>query len=213
MGLEWEPLPTPKRGFEREFEALFHKLAAATGSKREQVVSWFNEVAVPPFETIGAPRVGTDEEANAWLRARLEKSNRLAELEQIKIEMHGYCVLELMPPCDGFPVYSSHKIADHLDRYSFHAERLAGLEDVLGSELWKQAYTMMLPAAHCDFAERLLVAADRFVTESGLPAHVASIREPVFPEGTPESRGHILYAAAKWSTYWSKRGHGLAVSF
>jgi hypothetical protein len=35
----------------------------------------------------------------------------------------------------------------------------------------------------------------------------------VFPDGTPEAKGHLLYAAAKWCTYWSQRGHGLAVSY
>jgi hypothetical protein len=148
MGLEWEPLPTPKRGHEREFVDLFKKLVSSTGSKREQVAAWFNQIAIPPFETIGAPRIGKDDEANAWLEARLEKSNRLAELPQLLQEMHGYCVLELMPPCDGFPVYSNHKVVEHLDRYSFHAELLAGVHDELGAELCARAHVMMLPEDH-----------------------------------------------------------------
>ena len=70
MGLEWEPLPTPKRGYEKEYESLFKKLATAAPSRREQLASWFSDVSVAPFETIGAPRVGFDAEADEWLRAR-----------------------------------------------------------------------------------------------------------------------------------------------
>ena len=205
MGLQWEPLPTPKRGHEREFVDLFHKLVASTGAKREQVVGWFNNVAVPPFETIGAPRVGYDLDADVWLFERLEQADRLGELEQVKIEMRGYHVLELMPPCDGFPVYSNHTVQDDLDRYSFHAELLADLRNELGAELCELAYTMMLPEAHRDFAARLFAVANQFAADHALRGNVATVREPVFAKGSQERRGHILYAAAKWCTYWSTR--------
>jgi len=212
VGLEWEPLPTPLRGYDREFEDLFHKLVGSTGPRREQLLDWFTKVAEPPFATIGAPRVGHDETANEWLRERLEKSGRLPELDQIRLEMHGYNVLELLPPCDGFPVYSNHIISDRVDRYSFNAELLADASEELGTELFEQIYTMMLASEHRDFAERLLFVATRFAEEHKLPETVETIREPVFPEGTIERRGHILFAAAKWSLYWSQRGYGLAVS-
>jgi hypothetical protein len=213
MPLDWEPLPTPRRGYEKEFLDLFHELGTATGAKRERVMKWFANVAVPAYETLGAPRVGFDAEADDWLHDRLVKSGRDGELDQIRVEMHGYNVLELMPPCDGFPVYSNHKADERLDRYSFHAELLAGVADALGTELCERAHTMMLPDAHEEFAVRLHEVAAAFSAEHELPDHVATIREPVYPEGSVERRGHLLFAAAKWCTFWSLRGHGLAVSF
>jgi hypothetical protein len=213
MALDWEPLPTPKPGYEREFVELFHKLVTTTGARRDQVMGWFANVSRPTFTTIGAPRVGHDPAADDWLRERLEKSNRTGELAQLRIEMHGYHVLELMPPCDGFPVYSNHTVSDDLDRYSFHAELLSDLRNELGAELCELAYTMMLPDAHAAFSARLLEVATRFAADHDLPAHVATVREPVFPKGTPERRGHLLFAAAKWTAYWSSRNHGLAVSY
>jgi hypothetical protein len=213
VGLEWEPLATPVRGYEDEFERLFHKLAGTTGARRAQILEWFAKVAEPPFATIGAPRVGFDDSANEWLRARLEKSNRLDELDAIRTEMRGYNVLELMPPCEGFPVYSNHIIDDNLDRYSFHAELLADESEELGTELFEQMYTMMLPIEHRDFGEKLLFVASRFAADNRLAESVELVREPIFPEGTIERRGHILFAAAKWSLYWSQRGYGLAVSY
>jgi hypothetical protein len=212
MGLEWEPLSTPKRGYEREFVNLLRKLATAPPSRREQISAWILEVADPPFATIGAPRVGFDPAADAWLVERVTKSNRLPELEQIRVEMRGYNVLELMPVSDGFSVYSNFKQFEHLERYSFNAELLVTYADVLGTELFDRLYTSMLAEAHAEFASRMTDVATKFWLDNNLPDHVATIREPVFPEGSLERKGHILYAAAKWCTYWSQRGYGLAAA-
>ncbi len=213
MELEWEPLAAPKRGYEQEFQDLLARLAHTTGPKRMQLLDWLANVSIPTFTTIGAPRVGLDAQADEWLRARVEKSNRLAELEQIKQEMYGESVLELLPPCDGFPVYSNHKVDDRLDRYSFHADLLSNVKDALGPALVQKAHTMLPAAEHELFAGELHEVATKFAEEHSLPAHVATIREPVFPEGSPERNGHVLFAAAKWCTYWALRGYGLAASF
>ena len=213
MALDWEPLATPKRGYEREYVELFHTLVAATGARRERVMRWFTNISDPPFTTLGAPRIGHDPAADDWLRMRLEKTGRSAELPRLLTEMRGDHVLELLPPSDGFPVYSNHLVAEYLDRYSFHAELLADQRDALGDPLWQRAHEMMLADDHKAFAERLFDAAIRFAGEHKLPSQVETIREPVFPEGTIESSGHILFAAAKWCWYWSERGYGLAVSY
>ncbi len=209
VGLDWEPLAIPRRGHEREFVDLFHKLAHAPAHRRPQLEEWFANVAEPPFATLGAPRIGHDPETEAWLLARVTRSNRLAELDQIRTEMHGYHVLELLPPCDGFPVYSRCKDVDFLERYAFNAELLLDLSDVLGTELFDAAFESMLADKHAAYASALTDVANQFWLDHGLPDHVATIREPVFPEGSLERKGHILYAAAKWCTYWSERGHGL----
>jgi len=210
MALDWEPLPRPKRGYEREYVDLFHKLVRAEGRSRDQVMGWFLDITEPSFATIGAPRIGHDEAADEWLRTRLEKSGRLAELPQLQAEMDGDHVLEIMPPCDGFPVYSRHRDVEHLDRYSFHAELLRG---IVADDLWQRAHQMMLVEDHHAYAEQLLDAAMTFSYEHKLPSHVETIREPVFPEDTAERSGHILFAAAKWCWYWSERGYGLAALY
>jgi hypothetical protein len=209
--LDWEPLPTAKRGHETEYESLFKKLSTARPDRRDQLADWFSQVAVPAFETIGAPRVGYDEAGNDWLLKRAQKSNRSeAEIEELKVEMHGYYVLELMPPCDGFPVYSNHLTSEHLERYSFNAELLVGMKDVLGEQLWRSVQTAHLAAEHMEIGKRLDTAAQKFVADNKLAESVATIREPVFPEGSNERKAHILFAAAKWCTYWAARGYGLA---
>ena len=211
MKLDWEPLATPKRGHEQEFADLFRKLLTSTGAKRDRVFQWFVDVAVPPFESVGAPRVGFDAEADAWLVARVEKSGRLHELDEIRAEMRGYHVLALLPPCEGFPVYSNSRISDDLERYAFDASQLLEARDVLGEELCARATTPMLADAHLAFGEQLLEVATRFARDEALPEHVATIREPVFPEGSKERTGHVLFAAAKWCVHWARGGHGLWV--
>jgi hypothetical protein len=67
----------------------------------------------------------------------------------------------------------------------------------------------MMPATLAAYAERLHEAAQRFSVENDLPGHVETIREPMFRAGTPAGRCHLVFAAAKWATFWSHRGHGL----
>lgn len=209
MALSWEPLPRPKPGQERELEDLFSKLEGATGARRDRLLGWFSDASLPAYLTLGAPRVGFDAAADEWLVKRTEKQKRMPELDTLRAELHGYSVMELLPPCDGFPVYSSYLTSETLERYAFDAERVLAEREIIGDEMWRLAQTAMLAEGLARFAERLHEVAQRYVLENELPAHVETIREPVFPEGTKERRAHVLFAAAKWSTFWSFRGHGL----
>lgn len=209
MALDWEPLPKPKPGQEREFEDLFHKLEGATGARRERLLSWFSEASEPAYVALGAPRVGFDEAADEWLVKRTEKQKRMPELDALRKELRGYYVMELLPPCDGFPVYSNYLTSDTLERYAFNAELVLAERALIGDEMWRLAQSAVLAEGLARFAERLHETAQRYAMENELPAHVETIREPVFPEGSKERRAHVLFAAAKWCTYWSFRGHGL----
>src|SRR4051812_35680393 len=183
MDLDWEPLPTPKRGYEDEFVDVFKKLIGATGSKRQTLSARFESISEPAFATLGAPRVGYDEAADRWLVERLEKRGRSEELDEMRVEMLGYNVLDLLPPCDGFSVYSNHPISDTLDRTSFHAQLLVDCRAILGDELLERAFTMMLPEQHLAYGDALWTCAMQYATERRFE-HVDTIREPVFPEGS-----------------------------
>lgn len=209
MSLDWEPLATPKKGHEQEYDDLFKKIAAASAAKRERLFEWFSPLVIPPFETIGAPRVGYDEAADEWLIKRAQKSNRMDEIEALKKEMRGYYVLEIMPPSDGFPVYSTHLAQEHLERYAFNASLLLDMADLIGEDLVAAAQNPHLAPATGELGGKLEARAKAFVAANALPEHVATIREPVFPEGSNERRAHIVFAAAKWCLYWSGRGYGL----
>lgn len=218
MVVNWDPLPKAKSGYEREFAELFHKLATATVARRPGLLEWFANVSEPAYAVLGAPRVGYDEAADDWLRKRLAKrapyaqqepQRRATEIEAMIADARGTHVLQLLPPCDGFPVYSNYLHNDALERYSFNAQLILEERGLLGDELWQRAQTPQLPDAHSEFAERLHEIAQRFALDNELGGDVETIREPVFAAGSTARRGHVLFAAAKWCTYWSFRGHGL----
>jgi len=209
VALAWEPFPRPRPGHEHEFDELFSKLEMTTGDRRHRLLEWFAPVSEPAYSLLGAPRVGYDDAADEWLAARAQKQRRTEPLEVLRREMHGFYVLALLPPCDGFPVYSTYLTTEGLERYAFDAERLLAERAVLGDELCRVAGFEMSAETLAAYAERLHEAAQRFAVEHDLPGNVETIREPVFPAGTPAGRGHLLFAAAKWATFWSHRGHGL----
>ena len=129
MGLDWLAGNRPKPGFEAEFRDLLQ--AKMRGDEpTEETIERFHEISEPAYTQLGAPSVGTDREADAWVLMRV-RSNRLAEDELYKIygddidlarpelaeprsederetlaQMEGYRVLELAPPCDGLPRYT-----------------------------------------------------------------------------------------------------------
>ena len=206
MGLDWNPLARPKTGHEEEFVRLFRTLEAhAAADDREKLLARFREISQPPFELLGAPRVGLDAAADEWLRDSLREAGRLDDLDRVRESMHGYYVLDLLPPCDGFPIYSNYGAYDGLDRYSFRAKFLDDVEDVLGPELYQRAYERMLAPELEAYGSQLMAAARAFVDSRG----IAEPAESPDDFGTDASRAHILFTAARWCLYWAARGHGL----
>lgn len=212
MGLDWLPLPKPKPGHESEFVRIFRELDDKSGAEYEQLAGQLKAISDAPFTLLGAPRVGFDDTADAWLRGQLERANRLAELDQARTAMHGYYVLALLPPCDGFPHYSNHAVSPNLDRYAFRAQFLDDVEDDLGPELYDRAYKSMLPDEHLSYGEQLLAIATRFARDHHVEA-VEQVTVPSFDQASAEHRAHVLFAAAKWCLYWARRGHGLSAWF
>jgi hypothetical protein len=204
MGLDWNPLAKAKPGHEAELDALFDKLDEPSAD----TVARFKAITDPPFLLLGAPQVGIDEVANAWLRARLEQAGRLAELDQAMQAMHGYRVIALLPPCDGFPFYSNHSVSRDLERYSFRGQFLHDVEDIIGPDLFERAFKRLRPSEHLQFGEQLLAKAQAFAKSRNV-MHAAECWASEFDENTDAHRAHVMFAAARWCLYWARRGHGL----
>lgn len=204
MGLDWNPLARPRDGHEEEFVRLFRALEAGADD-REKLLERFHEISQSPFELLGAPRVGFDAAADEWLQETLRENGKLDELDRVRESMRGYYVLDLLPPCDGFPIYTHYGQYDGLDRYSFRAKFLDDVEDVIGPELYERAFERLLAAELAEYGSKLLAKAYAFIESRGL----AEPAEPPEEFGTDASRAHILFAAARWCLYWAERGHGL----
>jgi hypothetical protein len=185
----------------------------------------FEEISLPAYSQVGAPRVGTDSVADAWVLWRVRcRTNadadppftpdepsasepRTEEEREALKEMAGYYVLELAPPCAGLPRYTMGAFGGGADLTSFRGKFLHDCEDILGEELLARAYENQTPDELVDYGAKLLELARAFAEERGC-AHVEQQEEPP-DHDTDESRAHILFAAARWCSYWGHRGHYL----
>lgn len=202
MGLDWEPLARPRPEHAAEFETLLSHLQA-TGD--ESVLDRMNAISIPPYETLGAPRIGIDDAADEWLRTRVSDD----DFYEMCMKMHGYYVLDLLLPCDGFPVYARSPTWPKLDRCTFRGALLADVRDDLGglydeADLYKSADELE------DYGERIMARARRLAREHRIMDVEIVTGLPSYEPRSIEARAHIMFAAARWCLYWSRRGHGLA---
>ena len=205
MGLDWDPLPRPKPEHAAEFAALLARLQA-TGD--ESVLDRMDVISTPPYATLGAPRVGHDDAADGWLRSHVGDD----DFYDMSMKMHGYYVLALLPPCDGFPVYTNYPMWPKLDRYSFRGAFLDDVRAELGA-LHDEAYRYQSAGELEDYGERLLACARRFARTHRI-MEIELVRDrPESASDSPRARAHVMFAAARWCLYWARRGHGLAPWF
>jgi len=208
MGLDWNPLGRPRPGCEAEFTRLFEEFLRTQGNERDESLKRFQAISQPAFELLGAPRVGIDIAADNWLRDRFTANGHPEKFDEKRRSMHGYYVLDLLPPCDGFPWYTNYRTYEGLDRYSFRGQFLKDVADVIGATLLEQAYTPMLARDLLQYGTELSAVARRYAQHHNVE-HVRDGKPPEYDEESPATRAHILFAAGKWCIYWANRGHGL----
>jgi hypothetical protein len=194
---DWEPLGRPRPEHAQEFATLLARLQA-TGD--ESVLDRMNAIAIPPWETIGAPRIGIDDAADDWLRARVSED----DLYETSMKMYGYCVLDLLPPCDGFT--TNEPTWPKLDRYVFRGAQLRQVRRELGA-LYEEGQHYKSAGELEDFGERLTTHARRFARTHRV-MEVELVRS--VPSDATGAHAYVLFAAARWCLYWARRGHGLA---
>ena len=84
MGLDMRPMGKPKPGFEKRFIEIFEiltqdkapqptfleKLKVKKMPTKDELLQEWLANQIPSYETIKAPRVGQDKEADDWIRTR-----------------------------------------------------------------------------------------------------------------------------------------------
>ena len=200
--MDWEPLARPRPEHAAEFATLLARLQT-TGDA--SVLDRMNAIAIPPYETLGAPRIGYDDAADDWLRTQVSDDDHY----EVCMKMQGYYVLDLLPPCDGFPVYTKLPTWPKLDRCTFRGALLADVRDDLG-ELYNEAVLYKSHDELEDYGERLVAHARRFARAHRIMDVELVTGLPSYAARSVESRAHIMFAAARWCLFWSRRGHGLA---
>ena len=223
MGLDMRPLGKPQKGFEKRFEEIYDILESnnipkpsllerLTGkkyqTKDELVEEWF-ENQIESYETIKAPRVGRDAEANKWIK---EKYNELEEKPTYEVfieEYQDYYVIELATEQDGVPLY----IATEQDENVFRGQFLTDCVDLIGEELVNEAWATKLANDTLDYGNRLMQVADKIALEHKLEYLKEQRTPPDCDETVIESKLHILYSLAKWLVFYGKNGHGYEADF
>lgn len=211
MGLDLLPLSKPKSGFESEFDQLFQSIFRTTNgadrADRDVRIARLQEITIAPYEVLGAPRVGEDPAADAWLRALMADLEEEVSFEELKSRMDGYYVLDLVPPCDGLPIYTNCKLG-RVEAYSFRGSYLFNCDDVLGDAMISRAWTPMKADELIAYGEGLKEQAANYATEHGVMA-VLGQHDPPCDLELPCGLAHIADSAGRWCVFWGERGFGL----
>ncbi len=233
MGLDVYPLGKAKPGHEEEWKRLMQTLYDDR-EESEEDEKRRDEISDRPYEVPGAPRVGEDEEADAWMLEQKNPESGMSDEEFLR-RTAGYYVLELLRgKCDGVPRYSHGGIFDKIDETSFRGkflESCVGLfeDDMLLYRAWTQC---MPPEEAVEYGNALLASADNPWVEPPPPPPAPPAppapepgflgrlfgrkppepREPEPPEPPPteeeiEEMRNILRAAGRWYIFWGERGH------
>jgi hypothetical protein len=222
VGLDWNPGNKPKPGHEAEFVDLFNRIEAGrAGDARDGLIKRFREISITAFETLGAPVVGRDPQADEWARQlRVEQGYDESE-ENFLAHLNGFAVLPLVPPCDGLPRYTNGSPGGYVEEYAFRAQFLQDCADDIGEELLAAAYESKLSDELLVYGRQLLARAEDLARRHGVdplnlvvPDEVPTMEEFEAGKRAPttwsvEHRVDVAHSAGRWCVFWAERGHFL----
>lgn len=215
MGLDLVVEGCAKPGHEAEWLQLLQR-AYSNDQLADKEISRFNEISIPGYEHIGAPRVGEDAAADAWIIAAREAQTP-EEIATTLKEYSGYYAVQLLN-CDGVPKYSNGGIYDNyeVDETSFRGDFLKGCGDVLDKQLLAVAWEHKLPDAAIEYGRALLEAANTAElspvdTHPGFLVRLGLVKAA---ERFPLSEQiDIVREAGRWYIFWGERGHPIRAWF
>ena len=213
MGLDMRPLSKPKAGQEKRFYELYSLILSenlAPDQQEQLLEEWF-ALGIPSYETIKAPQVGRDAQADVWLREQYEADDSPDKppFDEVYQDYQGYYVIELATEQDSVPVYR----AFGQDENVFRGQFLADCQELIGEDLLNEAWSNHLAEEAVDYAQRLIAAVTPTAQQHRLE-YLKDQYEP--PEADPESlesQLHIVYSLVRWLNYYGTRGHGFEAYF
>ncbi len=223
MGLDMRPMGKPKPGFEERFKQIFWILQGAEKqkislldklkgkkefSKDELLKEWF-ENQIPSYETIKAPRVGRDKEADEWIKQKYLESDKSKSESDFIRDFDGYYVIELAKELDGVPMY----ISMQEDKNVFRGQFIQDCTDLIGENLVNEAWETKLADSALDYGKRLMAIADKIASQKGFQYLKDQRMPPDSNEESVESKLHIVFSLAKWLIFYGKNGHGYEAYF
>ena len=217
------PMGKPKPGFEKRFAEVFEmvsknnipqpsfldKLKGKKYPTKDELLQKWLANQIQTYETIRAPRVGRDKEADEWIRDKYNELQKKPPLEQFLKDHDGYYVIELAKEQDGVPVY----IAMGQDENVFRGQFLQDCIDLIGEDLVNEAWETKLADEALNYGNRLMTVADNLAKENKLEDLKTQRLPPDTDEDSIESKLHIVFSLAKWLIFYGKNGHGYEADF
>jgi hypothetical protein len=218
MGLDLLVESCAKPGHEVEWRQILERYFGENGLPGD-AVERFAAISIPPHEQVGAPRVGYDAAADAWI-INARNAATPDEVADVLKAFHGYYVLRLAE-CDGVPPYSHGGLYDGVDETSFRGKFLEECKAVLSGDVIEKAWSHKFPEEAIQYGQALLAAADR--AEAGGPPSEAEPtpppkrgffarlrKEEPAPAALPfDEQLRIVRAAGRWFLFWGERGHAI----
>lgn len=223
MGLDMRPMGKPKPGFEERFKQLMRIFEG----KEKQVISFFDRlkgkkiktdkelseewfsIQIETYETIKAPKVGRDKEADEWVKNKYKNLKDKPSLDEFLEGYQGYYVIELAKEQDGVPVY----ISLNQDMNVFRGQFLKFCEDLIGKELVSEAWVTKLGDEALDYGNRLMKIATKIAREKKLEYLINQRLPPDTDEDSIEKKLHIIFSLSKWLIFYGKNGHGYEADY
>jgi hypothetical protein len=213
VGLDLVVEGCAKAGHEAEWRRILER-AFADSQLSEAEIARFKEISVPGYERLGAPRVGFDAAADAWIIEAQKPQTPEAAAATLR-QFAGYYVLRLVK-CDGVPTYSNGGLYDGVDETSFRGDFLKICRNVIDKQLLEAAWEHKLPEAAIAYGRALLAAADA-AEKSPRDAHrnlLSRLGLVKSAEPTPLSEQlDIVRAAGRWIVFWGERGQPIRAYF
>ena len=207
MGLDWNPGNRRRPGFEAEFWRL------ADGIRDERIKEGspehdrFFEISIAAFETLQTPRVGSDPNADEWIRRKYhQQPQQMSETEWVR-RFRGFHVVELVPPCDGLPRYTNGSPGGYVELYSFRAQFLRDCESFVPPRLLDAAYESKPPDATVAYGRELLSAGEAFAQGNGLDPKYCVASDEDLGAKSQRYQADIVLSAGRWCIFWGERGH------
>lgn len=215
MGLDLIVEGSAKPGHEEEWHRLLER-SFADENLSEAELARFQEISTPAYERIGAPRVGADAAADAWI-VNARKPKTPEEEAAVLKEFEGYYVVRLVK-CDGVPKYSSGAEYEGADETSFRGSFLGQCQDVLPKNLIGDAWNHKFPGDAVAYGRELLTAAEVVETGARAPRRRRSFLSRLGLRKEPEpiaiaEQLDIVRAAGRWFIFWGERGHAIRAWF
>ncbi|HEX7886522.1 MAG TPA: hypothetical protein VF474_11135 [Phenylobacterium sp.] len=210
MGLDLIVESCPKPGHEAEWRRLLNGQFFGD-EPAEADVARFQEISIPSYERLGAPRVGYDAEADAWILKTREVATPDDEVATLR-DFHGYYVVALVQS-DGVPEYTHANLYEGVDETSFRGTFLTMCADVLPRKLIQEAWNHKFPEDALAYGRALLAAAEaasappETAPKMGLLARLGLAK----PKETMPfaEQVKIVRAAGRWFIFWGERGHAI----